>query len=75
MNTASGACEDKESLQYATLCSTAGSAYYELNQLQDCRMNWEKYLEISEAKLESNDLEVSTSTFCVYKQGLPNGSW
>jgi len=48
-------------LQYATLCSAAGSAYYELNQLQECRKNWEKYLGISEAKLEKNDLELSSA--------------
>jgi hypothetical protein len=63
VNTARGACGDKESLQYATLCSAAGSAYYELNQLGECRKNWEKYLEISEAKLEQKDLEVSTDSF------------
>lgn len=58
VDTAKVVCEDKESLQYATLCSIAGSAYYELNQLFDCRENWEKSLHIRELKLPDVHLKV-----------------
>jgi hypothetical protein len=55
---AGAACEDTESLQYATLCNTVGGAYYELNQLLNCRKSWETCLQIREAKLPAGNLEV-----------------
>lgn len=58
VDTARVACEDKESLQYATLCNIAGGAYFELNQLRECRKNWETFLRIQEAKLSEDHLEV-----------------
>ncbi len=63
MDTAGAACADKESLQYAILCNAAGGAYYELNQLHECRNNWETFLEIQETKLPSDDLEVMGEIF------------
>lgn len=59
VETAWTACEDKDSLKYATLCHTAGSAYYELNRLTDCRKYWTKMMEIRDALLPEDDLEVS----------------
>lgn len=58
-DTARVACEDKESLQYATLCNIAGGAYFELNQLRECRINWETFLRIQETKLPEDHLELS----------------
>jgi len=61
VDTARLACDDKESLEYATLCNIAGGAYYELNQLHECRKNWEIFLQIQEAKLSAKHLELSVS--------------
>ena len=58
--TAAVACLDTESLQYAALCMTAGSAYYELNQVSECRKKWELSMQIREAKLPKGHLEVKT---------------
>jgi hypothetical protein len=56
------ACGDStDSLAYATLCNVAGSAYYELNKLADCRKNWEISAQIQEKLLGENDLEVRLS--------------
>jgi hypothetical protein len=56
------ACGDNtDSLAYATLCNVAGSAYYELNKLADCRKNWEISAQIQEKLLGENDLEVRLS--------------
>jgi hypothetical protein len=41
------------------LCHTAGSAYYELNRLTDCRKHWTKMMDIRETLLPEDDLEVS----------------
>ena len=38
----------------------AGSAYYELNQLSECRKQWELFMQIQEAKLPKGHLEVRT---------------
>ena len=59
VETAWTACEDKDSLEYAILCHTAGSAYYELNRVTDCRKHWTKMMEIRDTLLPENDLEVS----------------
>lgn len=58
-DTATLACVDKDSLQFADICSAAGSAYYELNRLDACRKQWELYMRIQEEKLQERDLEVS----------------
>jgi hypothetical protein len=58
--TAAVAAWDTESLRYATLCMTAGSAYYELNQLSECRKKWEIFMQIQEANLPRGHLEVRT---------------
>jgi hypothetical protein len=62
IETARLACEDKLTLQYALLCNVAGSAYYELNKLGDCRKNWDMSLKIQEALLPDDHIEVS----CTY---------
>jgi len=59
VETAWSACEDKNSLRYATLCNIAGGAYYELNKLGECRKNWENMMAIRDALLSEDDLEVS----------------
>jgi hypothetical protein len=56
------ACGDNtDTLAYGTLCNVAGSAYYELNKLADCRKNWEISAQIQEKLLGENDLEVRLS--------------
>ena len=57
------ACEEKDSLQYATLCNVAGGAYYELNKLGECRKNWERFLQLQESKLSEDDIEVNTHIY------------
>jgi hypothetical protein len=53
------ACGDKtDTLSYATLCAVAGSTYYELNKLTDCRKNFETFVQIHEKLLDENDLGV-----------------
>ena len=59
VGTASSACEDKNSLKYATLCFIAGGAYYELNKLGECRKHWEHMMAIRENLLSESDLDVS----------------
>ena len=61
INTAQTATKDSNSLQYAHLCNTAAGAYYELNQMADCRTNWEKALAIRELLLPEDDIERSDS--------------
>lgn len=48
------ACENKDSLLYAELRSTAGSLFYDLNQLDNCRQAWDEALRIRESKLPQN---------------------
>ena len=52
------ACDDKESLEYATLSRIAGEACFELNKLSDCRQHWESVFRIQEKLLQDNSLEV-----------------
>ncbi|KAN0114720.1 hypothetical protein V8E51_004264 [Hyaloscypha variabilis] len=66
IDTARRACQDRESHQYATLCMIAGSAFYELNQLSECRKNWEICMAIQEANLQSGHLELSN---CYHNMG------
>ncbi|MCJ1400647.1 hypothetical protein MMC11_003855 [Xylographa trunciseda] len=61
IETASSATRDRNSLQYAHLCNTAASCYYELNRIGDCRHYWEIALNIRETLLGENDIERSTS--------------
>ncbi|PVH79051.1 TPR-like protein [Cadophora sp. DSE1049] len=55
------ACENAETLQYATLSNVAGAAYYELNKLGECRKNFEIFLAIQEKLLPEGSLERSSS--------------
>jgi hypothetical protein len=61
VETASLACEDKESLQYAELCNIAGVCLLELNKLGECRKYMEMCLHLQEKLLLDNDTEVSLS--------------
>ncbi|KAL2064598.1 hypothetical protein VTL71DRAFT_3735 [Oculimacula yallundae] len=54
-------CEDTESLQYAALCNIAGRASYELNNLEECRINFETFLRVQEKLLPEEHLERSSS--------------
>lgn len=51
IETAASACQDKNSLIYADLRNTAGSCYYELNRLGDCRKAWEETYRIRQRHL------------------------
>ncbi|KAG4441816.1 hypothetical protein IFR05_002680 [Cadophora sp. M221] len=55
------ACESTETLEYGKLCSIAGCAFYELNDLENCRRNFETFLLIQEKVLNDNELEKSSS--------------
>ncbi|KAH6690764.1 P-loop containing nucleoside triphosphate hydrolase protein [Leptodontidium sp. MPI-SDFR-AT-0119] len=55
------ACDSTESLEYGTLCSIAGCAYYELNDLDGCRKNFETFRRIQEKLLPKDALETSSS--------------
>ena len=61
VDTAIGACEEKTSLLYARLVDTAGSRYFDLNRLSDCRRAWETALKIRKDNLFHDD-PLSTST-------------
>jgi hypothetical protein len=58
--------DNTDLLAYATLCNTAGSAFYELNKLADCRKNWEISAQIQEKLLGENDLEVRLSRTALF---------
>ena len=51
--------EDRTSLDYAHLRNSAGSAYFELNQLRDCRTAYEETLSIREKNLPQGDEELA----------------
>jgi len=51
------ACQDKESLQYADLCNTAGVCYLEKNLVAQCREALETSFHIREAKLPPDDID------------------
>ena len=55
------ACDDKESLTYAHLLNTQGSAWYELNKLKLCRDAFEAAIAIREKLLSEDDPEVTIS--------------
>ncbi|CZR55427.1 uncharacterized protein PAC_05315 [Phialocephala subalpina] len=52
-------CENKDSLLYAELRSTAGSLFYDLNQLDNCRQAWDEALRIRESKLPQNSPHIA----------------
>ena len=52
------ACEGVESLDYATLCSIEGWAFYGLNDLEGCRKNFEAAFRIQDQLLPDDDIEV-----------------
>jgi tetratricopeptide (TPR) repeat protein len=51
VETASAACDDKNSPRYANLRNTAGTCYFDMNRLQDCRRDYEIALAIQENEL------------------------
>ena len=55
------ACDDKESLTYAHLLNTQGSAWYELNKLKPCRDAFTAAIAIREQRLSKDDPEVAIS--------------
>ena len=55
VETAIGACEDKMSILYARLVDTAGSRFFDLNRLSDCRNAWETALKIRKECLAHDD--------------------
>jgi hypothetical protein len=67
VETAIGACHDKDSLDCADLHNTAGARYFELNRLGDCRREWEETKRIRSKLLEPNHIG---SEFCVLLLGL-----
>ncbi|RDW59780.1 hypothetical protein BP6252_12867 [Coleophoma cylindrospora] len=54
------ACKE-DTLQYATLCNIAGAAYFELNRLNECRVNWETMYKLHAQFLPEDSLERSVS--------------
>jgi len=56
--TARLALVDEDSILHADICSSAGSALYELNRLDDCRKEWERFFRIQKEKLWDRELEV-----------------
>lgn len=59
VNTASAACEDKTSVRYANLRNTAGTCYFDMNRLQDCRRDYEIALAVQESENGHDDVKVS----------------
>jgi tetratricopeptide (TPR) repeat protein len=59
VNTASNACKDKDSTVYAHLKIAAGTCYFDMNKLKDCRRDYEIALAIQEREGENNDLKAS----------------
>lgn len=60
--TAREALVDPDSILHADICSSAGSALYEQNRLEECRVEWERFFHIQEEKLPFHSLEVSISS-------------
>jgi len=54
LETALTACENRNSLLYADLRNTAGSRFYDLNRLGDCRKAWDEALAIRKSFLPPN---------------------
>jgi hypothetical protein len=54
LETAVSACENRNSLLYAELLSTAGSRFYDLNKLAVCRKAWDEALAIRKSILPEN---------------------
>lgn len=59
IKTAFTACQDNRSSQYGSLCSTAGSCYYELNKLRASGEEYQKALEIRENEGNEDDTMLS----------------
>jgi hypothetical protein len=55
METATLACNDKTSLIYAELRDIAGSRWFDLNRLTECRLAWEETAKIRREILAHND--------------------
>lgn len=54
---AMSACRDKDSLQYADLCNTAGTCYYELNQALNARTFYDTVSQIRQNQLAEDDID------------------
>lgn len=50
--------ENRNTLQFATLCNIAGCSYLELNRLRETREEWEEYLRLQQSLLEEGNLSV-----------------
>lgn len=59
VETASAACDDKNSARYANLRNTAGTCYFDMNRLQDCRRDYEIALAIQEIESDHDDTKVA----------------
>ncbi|PMD63260.1 uncharacterized protein K444DRAFT_626991 [Hyaloscypha bicolor E] len=59
LDTAVSACENRDSLLYAELRSTAGSRFYDLNKLGVCRKAWDEALAIRKSFLPQNNPSVA----------------
>jgi hypothetical protein len=55
IETAIGACDEKTSMLYARLVDTAGSRFFDLNRLSDCRNAWETALKIRKERLSHDN--------------------
>ena len=58
LDVAYAVCDDKESLNYAHLRNTAGSCYFELNNLGECRTAYEEALRIRSRLLDPDNEEL-----------------
>jgi tetratricopeptide (TPR) repeat protein len=59
VDTASAACEDKTSVRYSNLRNTAGTCYFDMNRLQDCRRDYEIAFAIQDNQSGQDDTKVS----------------
>jgi tetratricopeptide (TPR) repeat protein len=59
VDTASVACEDKDSQRFANLRNTAGGCYFDMNRLQDCRREWEIVMAIQALDKSNDDAKIS----------------
>lgn len=55
IETATGACEDQTSMLYARIVDTAGSRFFDLNRLAECRNAWETALKIRRERLSHDN--------------------
>lgn len=63
VETATGACDNKKSLLYADIRNTAGSRFYDLNELARCRRAWEDTLKIRKELLDHDHPQSKSTSF------------